>query len=140
MITEINSLASDSQALGTAAVADKESTYVLDFAAQAPVYDGSLRFVVMFEGPLSGGSSVQAKIQHSADNSTWTDWRDSGAVALADLPKDGVVLDEPVTEDMKGKRYWRVSYTTKGTFASGASPVATAGLFTERAPHAVKAL
>lgn len=135
MITEVNSLCSDKQALGTSAVTGTSSTNVLDFVAQEPVYDGTLHFLVIIGTPVAGGTSVQAKIQTSANNSDWTDIADTGTVALASIPADGVLLDKVVDEDFRGKRYWRVAYTTVGSFTSGKSPVMTAGLFTEAAPH-----
>lgn len=131
MITEVNRLCSDQQTLPTSA-GTTASEAILDNVRQSPVYDGTLHFIVQVTNTPAGGTSIQAKVQTSADNSTWTDVADSGTVALANIPANGVLLDKVLTDDLKGKRYWRVSYVTVGTFTT--APTVTAGEFTEGSP------
>jgi hypothetical protein len=138
MITDIQRLCSDKQALGTSAVTGASSTYVLDNVTQKRVYDGRLHFIVKLDNTPAGGTSIQAKVQTSADNSNWVDLADTGTVALAtaNAKKDGVLLDVTLNDNPGILRYVRVAYTTVGSFSTG--PVVTAGEWTEAAPHAVK--
>lgn len=135
MITEVNRLCSDQQTLPTAqpqtGVISSEA--ILDNVRQSTVYDGRLHFIVQVTNTPAGGTSIQAKVQTSPDNSAWTDVADTGAVALANIPANGVLLDKVLTEDFKGKRYWRVIYVLVGTFTTAAK--VTAGEFTEGSPH-----
>ena len=136
MITEVNSICSDKQALSTTA-GTTVSTNTLDWVYQEPVYDGTLHFIAVCTNTTTGGTSLQVKLQTSANNSDWVDVVDTGAVAVASFPKDGVFIDKVVTDDFKGKRYWRFAYITVGADAAAftVAPVMTAGLFTEAAPH-----
>ena len=136
MITEINSLCSDQQQLSTTA-GTTVSASTLDWVYQEPVYDGTLHFIAVLTNTTAGGTSLQVKLQTSANNSDWTDVYDTGAIAVASFPADGVLLDKVVTDDLKGKRYWRFSYITVGADAAAftVAPCITAGLFTEAAPH-----
>lgn len=138
MITETQRLCSDKQALGTSAVSGASSTNILDNVYEKRVYDGRLHFIVKLDNTPTGGTSVQAKVQTSADNSNWVDLHDTGTVALATAvaKKDGVLLDVTLNDDPRILRYVRVAYTTVGSFTVG--PVVTAGEFTEAAPTHVK--
>lgn len=131
MITEVNRLASDQQALSTTA-GTSYSEAILDNVRQSPVYDGTLHFLVQVTTAV-GHTSIQAVIQTSADNSAWSDLADSGAVAAASVPANGVLLDVKVEESLKVKRYLRVKYVTVGDNAGDATKV-TAGEFTESSP------
>lgn len=133
MITEVNRLCSDQQSLGTSA-GTVYSEAVLDNVRQSPVADGRLHFLVQVTNTPAGGTSIQAKVQTSADNSTYVDVADSGTVALANIPANGVLIDKVLTDDLKGKRYWRVAYVLVGSFTTGYGPVVTAGEFTEASP------
>jgi methionyl-tRNA formyltransferase len=85
MITEVNRLCSDQQTLPTTqpetGVVSSEA--ILDNVRQSPVYDGTLHFIVQVTNTPAGGTSIQAKVQTSPDNSAWTDVADTGAVTLA---------------------------------------------------------
>ena len=132
MITEVNRLCSDQQTLGTAA-GTTASEAILDNVRQSPVYDGRLHFIVQVTNAPAGLTSLQAKIQTSPDNSTWTDLADSGAVALANIPANGVLLDVPIEDNFKTARYVRTTYTQVGTATTAAK--VTAGEFTEGTPR-----
>ncbi len=131
MITEVNRLCSDQQALSTTA-GTTASEAVLDNVRQSHVYDGTLHFIVQVTTAM-GHTSIQAKVQTSANNSDWVDVVDTGTVAAASVPANGVLIDKVLTDDFKGKRYWRVVYVTVGN-ASAACKV-TAGEFTEASPR-----
>ena len=128
MITEVNRLCSDQQEV----TATGASEATLDNVRQSPVADGRLHFIVQVTNEPKGGTSVKAEVQTSADNAAWETIADSGVVALADIPESGVLIDEVLTDNAKGKRYWRVLYTLAGSFST--APTFTAGEFTEGAP------
>lgn len=130
MITEVNRLCSDQQTLSTTA-GTTYSEAILDNVRQSPVYDGKLHFIVQVTTAM-GHTSIQAKIQTSADNSNWSDLYDTGTVAAANVPANGVLLDVKLEENQKVKRYLRTVYVTVGN-ADAACNV-TAGEFTEGTP------
>ena len=132
MITEVNRLCSDQQLLPTTA-GTTASEAILDNVRQSPVYDGTLHFIVQVTQAPVGGTSIQAKVQTSADNSNWADVADSGTVALASIPANGVLVDKVLTDDFKGRRYWRCVYVTVGDCSTAAK--VTAGEFTEGSPR-----
>lgn len=111
----------------TAAVANQLSQ-VFDFGGKTPqIISGLGKFVYG-----SGGTTVKAWVQTSFDNVTWYDVI-SLAFLLASASKLGSVIptlanspaltdaglaDNTVLGGVLG-RYWRVKYTTTGTYAGG---------------------
>lgn len=136
MLLSAEDLCSDHQALGDSAVTNASSTNVIDVGSQRSILDDRLRFIVKIDNPdtIAGGTSVAAAVQTSADNSNWTTVAETGTVALANIPKNGILLDAPVPTDTAGKKYWRVAYTTVGSFTSGKGPVVTAGFVRDGGP------
>lgn len=134
MLTEVNRLCSDQQALTASGVSEA----ILDNVRESPVYDGRLHFIVSVTDKGAGGTSIRAQVQTTdadptAGGATWTTIADTGVVAVGNIPDNGVILDETVSDNWDAKRYLRVNYTLAGTFST--PPKVTAGEFTEGAPR-----
>ena len=106
---------SDNQALTTGTIV---STNVYDTRAAADIGPGdSFKFFVSATAAFAGGTSVQAVLETSADNLTFTALASGPVVDLADLKagKQIAVIEVP----HGAKRYLRASYTVAGTFTAG---------------------
>ena len=115
MFVDYQTELSRNQALTTGTIT---STNVYDTGAAADVGPGyPVKFFVTATAAFVGGTSVQATLETSADNSTFTALASGPVVALADLKagKQIAVIDVP----HGAKRYLRASYTVAGTFTAG---------------------
>ena len=106
---------SDNQALTTGTIV---STNVYDTRAAADIGPGSpVKFFVSATAAFVGGTSVQAVLETSADNVTFTALASGPVVDLADLKAGKQIAVIDVTHG--AKRYLRASYTVAGTFTAG---------------------
>ena len=106
---------SDGQALTTGIIV---STNVYDTGAAADIAPGyPVKFFVTATAAFAGGNWVQATLETSADNSTFSTLASGPVVALADLKagKQIAVINVP----HGAKRYLRASYLASGTFTAG---------------------
>jgi hypothetical protein len=111
MIADKELMMSDAQALTTQG-ASIASTVVIDTKAAGDPEDPLFWYIKVVAAFTSGGSgTLAAKLQHSVDNSTWTDVpiASVGTTALAGLGA-GTELAK-VSLPYKMKRYIRTLYT-----------------------------
>lgn len=132
MIIDKELLFSDAQAIATTA-GSEASTNVVDLGKGAGRnMNPRLRVFAQVVQAPAGLTSLQAKLQGSADNSTWADIVSSGAVALASLVKGAQLFkDVPYLVDEK-YRYYRLYFTQVGNATTAAK--VTAGLIADGVP------
>lgn len=90
---------------------------VLDLRAKAPAVVAEYRAFVEITTACTGLTSLSAKIQHSDDNSSWSDLIAGGSVLLANANK-GVKLLE-VRLPAHCKRYIKAVVNNVGTATAG---------------------
>lgn len=127
MLLSAEDLCSDHQALSASAVSEN----IIDVGVQRAIIDDRLHFFVKVDD-FAGGTSIKAEVQTSADNETFATIADTGAVVVANIPENGIILDVAIPQDRRGSRYWRVNYTLAGTFST--APVVTAGFVDRGGP------
>jgi len=91
---------------------------VLDLRAEAPAKVAEYRAFIEITTACTGLTSLSAKLQHSADNSSWSDLVAGSSVLLAAALK-GVKLLE-VRLPANCKRYIKAVVTNAGTATAGA--------------------
>lgn len=107
---------SDDQALTAAGTT--VSTNVYDTGAAADIGVGqAVMFFATVTSALLGGTSVQAKLQTSADNVTFTDLGAGPVVPVAELVAGKKIAAFSVPHG--AKRYLRAAYVVAGTFTGG---------------------
>lgn len=107
---------SDDQALTAAGTVT--STNVYDTGAAADIGVGyPVKFFATVTKDFADGTSIQAVLQTSADNSAWSELARGPVVAVADLKagKKLAAIDVP----HGAKRYLRAAYVVTGTFTAG---------------------
>lgn len=133
MLLSAEDLCSDKQILSASAA----SANIIDIGAHRAIIDDRLHFFVKVDD-FAGGTSIKAEVQTSSNNSSWTTVADTGAVAVANIPANGIILDQAIPQDRRGSRYWRANYTLAGTFTT--APVVTAGFVDRGGPITVKSV
>ncbi len=132
MILDKELLFSDAQAIATTA-GSEASTNVVDFGAgTGRNMNPRLRVFAQVVQAPAGLTSLQVKLQGSANNSDWVDIVSSGAVALASLVKGAQLFKSvPYLVDEK-YRYYRLYYTQVGNSSTAAK--VTGGFITDGVP------
>lgn len=89
----------------------------IDLGADHPAIVDEYRVTIKLTETGAGGTSVVAKIQDSADGSTWADLIVGDTVLLADMSKDKDLLTARLPQTCR--RYVRGMITPSGTFTAG---------------------
>jgi hypothetical protein len=109
--------------------ATNPSTNTLDLLAQRDIGDantgpaGDMTAIIMITTAFTGGTSVNFQVQGSTDNSTWTTYSETGAVAVAGLTAGSrYSLPMPSVNPDAGPapRYLRLAYVNVGANTTGA--------------------
>lgn len=112
MILDANLLFSDAQKItGTA------TSEVVDLKAPGDAVGQELLIRAVVGEAFAGLTSLQIKIQTSADDSTWEDVLLTPAIVAAKLTKGKEILAVRVPKGLK--RYVRLNYTVSGTASAG---------------------
>ncbi len=89
----------------------------IDLGADRPAIVDEYRVVMKLTEAGAGGTSGVAKIQDSADGSTWADLIVGDTVLLANMTKDKELLNARLPQTCR--RYVRGVFTPSGTFTAG---------------------
>lgn len=132
MILDAQLLFSNKQAIATTA-GSEASTNVIDLGeGTGRSMNPRLRVFCQVVQAPAGLTSLQAKLQGSANNSDWVDVVSSGAVALASLTLGAQMFkDVPYLVDEK-YRYYRLYFTQVGNSSTAAK--VTAGFIADGVP------
>ena len=132
MIIDKELLFSDAQAIATTA-GSEASTNVVDLGKGAGRnMNPRLRVFAQVVQAPTGLTSLQVKLQGSANNSDWVDIVSSGAVALASLTLGAQLFkDVPYLVDEK-YRYYRLYFTQVGN--AGTAAKVTGGFIADGVP------
>jgi hypothetical protein len=112
MILDANLLFSDAQKITSTATSE-----VVDLKAPGDAVGQELLIRAVVGEAFAGLTSLQIKIQTSADDSTWEDVLLTPAIAAAKLTKGKEILAVRVPKGLK--RYVRLNYTVSGTASAG---------------------
>ena len=112
MILDANLLFSDGQKITSTATSD-----VVDLTAPGDAVGQELIIRAVVGEKFTGLTSLQIKIQTSADNSAWEDVLLTPAIAAAKLTAGAEILAVRVPKGLK--RYNRLNYTVSGTATAG---------------------
>lgn len=113
MILDANLIFSDEQAVTASAASEN----VLDFQEAGDAVGQELTIRAVVTTAFAGLTSLQIKVQTSADNSSFTDVLLTPAIPAANLTKGAEILCVRVPRGLK--RYARLSYVVAGTGTAG---------------------
>lgn len=109
--------------------ATNASTNTLDLTAQRDLGDGStgpggdMTVVFMITTAFAGGTSVNFQLQGSTDNTTWTTYIETGAIAVAGLTagsRYSLPMASVNPDAGPAPRYLRTAYVNAGANTAGA--------------------
>jgi hypothetical protein len=112
MILDANLLFSDGQKITSTATSE-----VVDLTAPGDAVGQELLIRAVVGEKFTGLTSLQIKIQTSADKSAWEDVLLTPAIAAAKLTAGAELLAVRVPKGLK--RYTRLNYTVSGTATAG---------------------